>query len=253
MLPKKILLLDTEAVNLEKPHIYDIGYIIAELINGKYVPIVMEHFVISQVYDNKALFSTAYYENKRALYTSKMKGKTAKKILLGHALRHLRNDMKKHEISEVFAYNSPFDKGAMEYTTQFYGVKNPLEHCNWFDLLAIANNFIHLTVGYADFVKANGFIGESGYFMTNAEVTFAYLTQNPEYKEAHLGLDDCLIELEILNECIANGYSKLIKYKGKFLKSDLIQNFRVISKGEVFDFPYSKKINSKTKNAIILT
>ena len=65
MLPNKIMILDTETIGLEKCFVYDIGFIVAELQeNGFYKPIVKSQFIIEQVYDNRELFETAYYNDK---------------------------------------------------------------------------------------------------------------------------------------------------------------------------------------------
>ena len=35
--------------------------------------------------------------------------------------------MKKYEVNEIYAYNSSFDKRALEFTTNFYKVQNVFE------------------------------------------------------------------------------------------------------------------------------
>ena len=46
----------------------------------------------------------------------------------------------------MFAYNAPFDKGAFDFTCQDFTVKNPFKNENWFDILGIANKYIHLSL-----------------------------------------------------------------------------------------------------------
>jgi hypothetical protein len=251
MLPKKIMILDTETVNIEKCFVYDIGFIIAELNEeGFYLPIEKTQFIIEQVYDNRELFTTAYYNKKREKYTSLMKGKRAKKIKLGYATQSIINTLKKHQIEYIFAYNSNFDKKVFEFNSDYYKIKNPFDKKEFVDILGIANNFIHLTQAFCVYAMDYNFVNESGFLQTNAEVTFGFLKDNPKFIEEHTSLQDCEIELEILNECIKNGYQELGQYKQQFIKSNMEQILRIITSKKTYEFRYTKKRN--TKKGIVL-
>jgi len=249
MLPTKILLIDTETISIEKRYIYDFGYIIAELKNGIYIPIVKSQNIIEQIYDNLALFTTAYYQNKRKDYTKLMQGRTAKKVKYGFAMQTLKHLIKEHSIEYVTAYNSGFDKDAIAFTTDFFKTQNVFENLKWFDLLALSNNLIHLHESYIEIAKEKGWFNESGYLQTNAEKTYAFITKNYEYKEPHTSLQDCEIELAILNECVNRGFDILTNYKSKFILSGAKQYLRIEHNGKEYAFGYNKKINRK--NGII--
>lgn len=194
---KHYLLIDTEAINLDKPYIYDIGYIVFD---ETYKPINYGHMVLSQVYDNKALFNTAYYGNKRPIYTKRLQGKTARKTHVGQAMRTLNGLIKTYDINRVYAYNIPFDNRAFEFTTKFFKVKNPLEKLESVDIQSIANHHIHSTKAYQEFAKNKSYITEKGNLQVSAEKTFEFI-YGDVFQESHLGLDDCFVELDILKAC----------------------------------------------------
>lgn len=252
-LPQKILLLDTETISIDKPFIYDLGFIILELQDaGIYAPIESEHFIIDQIYNNKALFSTAYYNTKRKKYVSLLKGKKAKRVKYGYATQYLKRLVAKHDITYVTAYNSPFDKKALEFTNDYFKVQNALYGKIWFDTLKIANNLIHNTYEYRKYATENNFFNPSGLVQASAEKTYAFLTDNKGFIEDHMGLQDCLIEMEILNECVKRGADFDKHYKKMYIKSLSTQYLNIDYKGKNYTFKYDKKIVRKN-GEIVLT
>ena len=190
------LVLDTETINLEKQFVYDLGYTIADA-DGNVV--ARKSYVISQVFNNKELFATGYYSNKMPLYLERLANGYSKKVGWGHAMRYLANDIKKYGITEIYAYNSKFDSRALNFMCAWYKVVNGLGGTEIQDIM----NFIKpitKSQDYKDFCEKNG-------FMTNhktpqpqqkAETLYRYLNDNVDYEEEHTGLEDSLIELEIL-------------------------------------------------------
>lgn len=214
-----ILIVDTEAIDLQKPFIYDIGLIVAKRNEkGQYQSIVENSFIIKQVYNNKELFYTAYYGNKRPKYVSLMKGKHSVQKYYGHAMRYIQSIVKQYDIKNVYAYNCWFDKKAFEFTSAFYKQKNAFKNLWWNDILAIANNFIHNEKEYNQFCVDNDYVTDSQNLKANAEITYQYLSNDTSFIEDHIGLSDSRIELEILNKSIANGYD-FQTYKRKYIKA----------------------------------
>ena len=190
------LVLDTETINLEKQFVYDLGYTIADA-DGNVV--ARKSYVISQVFNNKELFATGYYSNKMPLYLERLANGYSKKVGWGHAMRYLANDIKKYGITEIYAYNSKFDNRALNFMCAWYKVVNGLGGIEIQDIM----NFIKPITKSQDFVN----FCESNGYMTNrktpqpqkkAETLYRYLTNNVDYEEEHTGLEDSLIELQIL-------------------------------------------------------
>ena len=190
------IVLDTETISLEKPFVYDLGYVI---VNDNGDIIAKKSYVISQVWNNRELFATAYYANKKPLYLARLKSGYSKKVGWGHAMRYLANDIKKYGITEIYAYNSKFDSRALNFMCAWYKVVNGLGGIEIQDIM----NFIKPITKSQDFVN---FCETNGYMTAHktpqpqkkAETLYRYLTNNVDYEEEHTGLEDSLIELQIL-------------------------------------------------------
>ena len=190
------LVLDTETINLEKQFVYDLGYTIADA-DGNVI--LKKSYVISQVYNNKELFATGYYSNKMPLYEQRLASGYSKKVGWGHAMRYLANDIKKYGVTEVYAYNSKFDAKAFEFMCGWFNVVNPLGATEVKDIMDFIKPITD-TKDYKEFCRSNGFMTKHKYPrpQQKAETLYRYLTQNIDYEEEHTGLEDSLIELEIL-------------------------------------------------------
>ena len=190
------LVLDTETINLEKQFVYDLGYTIADA-DGNVV--ARKSYVISQVFNNKELFATGYYSNKMPLYLERLASGYSKKVGWGHAMRYLANDIKKYGITEIYAYNSKFDTKAIAFMCGWFNVVNPLGDKEILDIMDFIKPITN-TKEYKDFCKENGYMTKHKYPrpQMKAETLYRYLTDNVDYEEEHTGLEDSLIELEIL-------------------------------------------------------
>lgn len=196
-----ILVFDTETISLNKQFIYNLGYVIAD---GNGQILLRRNLVIRQVYDNKPLFATSYYAEKRPLYTNYMKGRTAKKVSWGEACRIMKKDIKDYNVFNGFAFNSSFDERAFYFTHMFFRNKcRPLDGIKVHDIMDYIDIFTN-TDEYKNFCKTNGFVCKNNRVKRTAEACYAYLTNNPGYKEEHTALQDSLIEAEILFYCLRN-------------------------------------------------
>lgn len=190
------LVLDTETINLEKQFIYDLGYTIADN-NGDII--AKKSYIITQIFNNKELFATGYYANKLPLYNERLKNGYSKKVCWGNAMRYLANDIKKYGITEIYAYNSKFDTKAIAFMCSWYGVINPLGATEILDIMDFIQP-ITTTTDYKNFCESNGFMTKhkKPKPQQKAETLYRYLKNNVDYEEEHTGLEDSLIELEIL-------------------------------------------------------
>jgi len=190
-----IVVFDTETISLEKSFIYNLGYVI---INPDGKRLARRNFIIRQIYDNKPLFATAYYAHKRPIYLSYMKGRTAKKVSWGEACRLMAKDIKEYNIADGFAFNSPFDVKAFYFNHLFFRNKRrPLDGIKVHDIMNYIKVFTE-TEEYKEFCKSNGFVCKNGRVKRTAESCYAFITNNPEYKEEHTALEDSEIETDIL-------------------------------------------------------
>ena len=196
------LILDTETISLDKPFVYDLGYTIADA-DGNII--AKKSYVITQVWNNKELFATSYYAAKKPLYISRLKSKYSKKVSWGNAMRYLANDIKKYGVTEIFAYNSKFDSRALNFMCAWYKVVNGLGGTEIKDIMKYIAPITD-TEDYKNFCETNGYMTahKIPQCQKKAETLYRYLTNNVEFEEEHTGLEDSLIELEILMAALGN-------------------------------------------------
>ena len=213
-----ILLVDTEFITLNKPFVYDLSYLIARKVDDKYITLKSVGNVVKQVYQNKMMFETAYYSEKRKLYVSALKGKTYKQNYLGNILRQLKKDIAEYNVSMVLGYNVNADLRSIGYTSEYLKLNNPFTDTKVIDLMPIVVNTICDTDTYKNFAKENKLITEKGYYKMSVESVMKYITNDIYFVEKHLGKSDNENEIDLLNYAISKGAS-LIEMPKRFLKA----------------------------------
>ncbi len=198
-----IMVLDTETIGLTNRIIYNLGYKIFDLTNDKVV--VKNDFVVQQFYDNKPLMMTAYYKDKKPLYTKLMKGKKARKEKWGKIMQVVCKDIKKYQIENCFAYNSNFDIKSIETTMQLFpkNKNNILDYVEIKDIMKYIKPIVE-SKDFEEFAIANGNVSEvTGKPSKSAQSLYRYITNDPTFVESHTALADCDIELDILLTALA--------------------------------------------------
>jgi hypothetical protein len=173
--------------------------------------------VVKQVYQNKMMFETAYYAEKRKLYTSALKGKTYRQNYMGNILRQLQKDITEYKVELVLGYNVSADMRSITFTSDYLKLNNPLLNTKVIDLMPIVVNTICDTQEYKTFAKENNLITEKGYYKMSVESVMKYITKQVEFIEKHLGKSDNENEIDLLNYTIEKGAS-LIEMPKRFLK-----------------------------------
>ena len=90
-----IMIIDTETIDLNKRFVYDVGFIVAIKSEFKVERVLEESYIIKQVFDNKMLFHTAYYNVKLPKYTKMLKGKTSKRKHFGHTMQRVKKSFRR--------------------------------------------------------------------------------------------------------------------------------------------------------------
>lgn len=198
-----VMVLDTETIGLTNRIIYNIGYKIFNLNTCEVV--VKNDFIVQQFYDNKPLMMTAYYKDKRPLYTSLMRGKKARKEKWGNIMKIMCQDIKKYQINNCYAYNSSFDIKSIQTTMGLFP-KNKNNILNYVTIKDIMK-YIEPIVESEDFEKFaidNGNVSDiTGKPSKSAQSLYRYITNDPNFIESHTALADCDIELDILLTALA--------------------------------------------------
>jgi len=244
-----VLVLDTETTGLDKPFCYDCSWVIMRKSDGQLMD--FQANIVEQIWHNLPLFESAYYKEKRQKYVLMMRRKDAMMDKWGYIMRKLKQDMRKYDIDEVYAYNADFDDKVIAYNCDWFKCNNPLETVGVYDIWGYASEFITKTTEYRDFCETHGCFTDTGNYKASAEVVYQFLQSNPDFVEDHMGLFDSRIEAAILYECVKRGAKWGEPYVvNKILKRVILHPFSVKVDGkEIYHGQYvSKYVRKDTYN-----
>lgn len=202
---EKFIVLDVEGMQTCRP--YNVGFIVAD----RYGTIYEKH---------SFAFPAAIWENLQNCFINQ-----AAQLMTHRNIEEILQDMdkpekdrkytistiydfcvlfirilKKYHIHRIFAFNVTFDKGAM---ARLFGKNLFCKICKHFDLefCDIISGILYtklLTKKYINYCFTYGYLTPKGFPSYKAEVVYRYLTDDENFTEAHTGLEDVLIEYQIL-------------------------------------------------------
>lgn len=112
------------------------------------------------------------------------------------AIQQINNLLDYYNVKYIMAYNSAFD---FEKTL----AKKLIENRQFIDIYLMTLQTITHIKKYAKFCRENGLKSRTGKSVaTSAEAVYAYITNNPNYKEEHTALEDSKIEMQIFLACL---------------------------------------------------
>ena len=248
-----IMVFDTETTNLEKPFCYNIGYVIFDTESGEIR--MSRDYVVEQVWHNSMLFTTAYYADKREIYVNRMKARKVRMEKFGYITQQMYRDITEFEVTDAYAYNSPFDVRVFEYNCEWFKCINPFDNVAVHDIRGYVHKKIAWDKAFQEWCDINQQYTESGNYSTTAETLFRYINDDMSFEEEHTALADSEIELAILCECIAKGceWNEDYKVYRSICKSE-IREFEVIdSDGHSHIFEYTSKRHFNNENGLKFT
>lgn len=182
---------------------YDIGWAIVDKKGNVYRT---RSFVNADIFlKEKEAMTSAYYAEKIPQYWEDIhngtrilaKWETIKKIF--------RQDCKEFNVTEAYAHNMRFDYGTLNTTERWltkskyrYFFPYGMEIC---DTLKMARDVLKQMPTYKKFCIENGFMTKNNQCRYTAEIIYRYITKDIDFVESHTGLEDVLIEKEILAFC----------------------------------------------------
>ena len=199
-----VIVLDTETTNsLDDPFTYDIGWAVIDLETEKVLK--TESYAVAEVFLDKELMASAYFIDKVPSYWEEIKSKDRKLARLFTIRKSLIADCKAFHVTEIYAHNARFDYLSCNTTQRF------LTSSKWryffpygtiiCDTLKMAKEAFKDDKEYREFCLENGYVTQYGQNRYTAEVLYRFLTGNNNFEEVHKGIDDVLIEKEILLAC----------------------------------------------------
>lgn len=198
------LVLDVETANsLEQPLPYDIGWAVCD----RYGNILEQRsYIVAEIYhDLSDVMKTAYYAEKIPQYEEDIRTGKRTVATMFTIRRQMLADMKNYKIKQVGAYNMAFDKKALTNLIRYVSKS----FCRWwfpfgtefFCIWNMACDALLERKSYIDFAVKNGLLSEKNNVLTSAECVYRYMKKNMDFIESHTGLEDVLIEVEIMAYC----------------------------------------------------
>ena len=202
---KYIMVLDVETTNNDMTSkfndglVYDIGFGIYDLKGNVYCE---RSYCIKEIFEDKNLMNSAYYKEKLPKYYEELKqGKREIKTIL-ETRKIIKQAIEFFNIKEVYAYNANFDNTTLNNTIRYI----TSSFVRWFLPYGINVCCIwHIAcqvLGTQKTFQFENIRNENGNLKTSAERMFAYISQNEEFEEEHIGISDVRIEKEILIRCL---------------------------------------------------
>lgn len=209
---KYILMLDTETANgfaidgkmdLRDSLFYDIGFAVIDKLGRVYEA---ESYVNTDIFlYEKEMMKSAYYAEKIPMYYKGLwEGSRCPNTTYGIKCR-IAELIDRYNIEAVCAHNARFDVNALN-TTQRYRSKSKYRYflpknVEIWDTLKMARQVVAPTPTYRKFCEDNDYLTKNGQVRLTAEILYRFITGNNNFIEAHTGLEDVMIEKEILAYC----------------------------------------------------
>ena len=183
--------------------VYDFGFAVCD----KQGRVYEKHsFIIKEIFFGmKDLMKTSYYADKLPQYYEEIRNGKRKVVSLYEARQILANVMKEYNTNIFVAHNARFDDNALKVTERYttkskYRYFLPFGTEVW-DTMKMASDTICKQKTYKKFCEENGYLTKNGQVRKTAEILYRYITKNNDFTESHTGLEDVMIEKEILAHC----------------------------------------------------
>lgn len=218
-----IITLDTETCNgvmiddkldLSDSLVYDLGFAVVDKRGNVYET---ASFVIRETfYGMKDVMQSAYYASKIPQYEREIAEGKRRVVSFYEARMALLSTMRKYNTFTIAAHNAGFDMRALN-TTQRYLTKSKYRYFFPFGTtvwctLKMARQTIGKQKSYRLFCEINGYMTKHKIPQPRltAEIIHRYLSGDDTFDESHTGLEDVMIEKDILAHCFKQ-HKKMIK------------------------------------------
>lgn len=204
------IVLDTETTNtLEEPIAFDIGWVI---LDDSCEVIEKRSYIVAEIFLDKELMSVAYYADKIPTYWEEIENGKSRLARISTIAKALRKDCRDYEVTEIYAHNARFDDLSLKLTQRYltgsryrYFIPYAVKMC---DTLKMSRQAFGKDNSYRKFCDTNGYKTAKNQNRLTAEVIYRFLTNDLTFNEVHQGIDDVMIEKEILKECLKRGVTE---------------------------------------------
>lgn len=201
---EKFIVIDTETTNsLDDPLCYDVGFAVVDAEGTVYEK---HSYVVADIFLDKELMSYAYFVDKIPQYWEDIKAgrRTLRRF---KTIKMIFADVcKQYNVKKIFAHNARFDYRSLNLTQRFltsskYRFFFPFGVEIW-DTLKMSRQVLKEVDEYGEFCYSNDYLTKRMCKRFTAEIIYRFLTGDNTFEESHTGLEDVLIEKEILAYCL---------------------------------------------------
>ena len=204
------LVVDTETCNsIDDPFCYDVGFAVVDATGTVFES---HSYVVADIFLDDELMASAYFAEKIPQYWEEIKNGKRQLRRFKTIRSILRDVVQQYGIRYIVAHNASFDYRSLNYTQRLLTSSKYRYFFPWgveiWDTLKMARQTLKTNENYRQFCIDNGFTyGREGkpQLRFTAEIIHRFLTGNLDFVEEHTGLEDVLIEKDILAYCLANG------------------------------------------------
>ena len=197
---EKVIVLDTETTNsLDDPICYDVGFAVVDYTGKVYETF---SFAVADIFLDKELMSYAYFVDKVPQYWEEIR--TGKRQLKRfRTIKSIfREVCQKYNVTKIYAHNARFDYRSCTLTQRYltnskYRYFFPYE-TEIHDTLKMARTILKNDDNYGEFCYNHDYLTAKGQRRYTAEIIYRYITGENDFSEEHKGIDDVLIEKELL-------------------------------------------------------
>ena len=209
---KYLMFIDTETIgtlNVKESVLpFEIGMKILDTETNKIVK--EKSYLVRKFFNNKYIMLSTFSATKYPNYFEKLENdKRYKTMSVNDISKDIEKTISRYNIKIMVAHNGNFDKTAMARLFEDFGVDNPFENIDLLDTMELSK-VITFSKDYANYciinkdrlnsVKDSCFITNSGRVRTTAQAIYCYLSNDSQFEEAHTGLEDIDIEIEIFKK-----------------------------------------------------
>ena len=209
-----LMFIDTETIgtlNVKESILpFEIGMKVLDLETLKVVK--EKSYLVRKFFNNKYIMLSTFSATKYPNYFEKLENdKRYKTMSVNDISKDIEKIISRYGIKIMVAHNGNFDKTAMARLFDDFGTDNSFENIDLLDTMELSK-VITFSKDYADYciahkdrlnnLKESCFITNSGRVRTTAQAIYCYLSNNADFEEAHTGLEDIDIEIEIFKESL---------------------------------------------------
>lgn len=214
------IVLDVEtAGTMDKPLVYDLGFVVTDKKGTIYES---RSFIIEEIFQKDDLMKSAYYYEKIPLYLEKLEKGQAEKVPFLAAKKELFSLIREYGIKDLYAYNAFFDyhkalNATQEYLTnrKYFFTFEQSQSVNIKCIWSMASTTIFQQKSFPKWaIENNRYNEKTRNLSTTAETAYAWLVKDEKFQEEHTGLSDVLIETKIMAWCYAQKKKMRTKING---------------------------------------